>query len=271
MYRIICATLVVSVQLVLAGVASGATISITPSSGPAGTVVQFLGAAGECNDEAAEDAEVYLVGSDASSGTTTPRVLVELDDTSAFDGQQSMPEQVSTSVSVSVRCIDAAGEPELADITPSPATFTYTGLLAACTGLQGQRAAPAIDVLLEEIDACLQVVLRGTGLADTVFGDALANVIEGFAGNDLLRGRAGNDILRGGGGNDRMYGDAGNDSLVGGAGRDTLQGGVGRDTINANDMRAGDVVNGGPGLDTCTANPGDVIRGCERIRIRRRG
>lgn len=315
MNRISCAATVLIAQLALASTAMGATITITPPSGPVGTVVTLQGEAAECSEETAEDAEVFLVAEpETVSEASTPRALVEVDDAGAFARAWTMPvpaeasddddhDHATASVQLGVRCIDASGAPELANITPAPATFTYTfggeslpgpgsmpvvpdvpvapvvpgaptlsaALPAECASLGGLRATPPIDVLLQGVDACLQAVLRGTGLSNTLFGDALANVIEGLGGDDLLRGRGGDDVIRGGRGDDRMFGDAGSDALVGGAGHDAMRGGPGSDTINANDMASGDVINGGPGTDTCTGNPGDILRACERIRMRRRG
>ena len=299
MHKLACIIIACLAQLALASAAMGATITITPPSGPVGTVVTFSGSAGECNDEVDDDAEIFVVidSTDASVINGGPAEPVELDEQGAFTGSWRMPEPPTTpdtaappaSVAIGVRCLDSLGSPESTDVTPAPATFTYTpaivpvpgitpppgaapgALPEPCATLSGPRPIVPVDELLQQVDACLQAVLRGTGLANTIFGTALANVIEGLGGNDLLRGRDGNDVIRGGLGNDRMFGDTGNDALVGGAGRDTLQGGTGADTINANDMASGDAVNGGRGVDTCTINPGDVVRGCERVRVRRRG
>lgn len=155
----------------------------------------------------------------------------------------------------------------------------------ACPDLAGgQASVPAGHVLIG--GSCLPVTINGTAAANTLMGNVLANLMNGLAGNDTLYGRTGNDTLRGGAGNDRLLGEAGNDRLVGdagadlargGAGTDTLTGGAGRDKlygdagndrIDANDHRPGDVINGGPGNDTCLYNAGDVIVGCER-KIRR--
>ncbi|MBP2296818.1 Calx-beta domain-containing protein [Azospirillum rugosum] len=66
------------------------------------------------------------------------------------------------------------------------------------------------------------LVLAGTGDADT---------LESGAGRDSLIGGAGDDSLTGGAGDDTLAGDAGNDTLVGGLGTDRLTGGAGNDTF----------------------------------------
>ncbi|AUH66548.1 calcium-binding protein [Paracoccus zhejiangensis] len=77
--------------------------------------------------------------------------------------------------------------------------------------------------------------IRGTGGADTIWGDTADNGISGQAGSDDLRGGGGDDLLEGGLGDDDLRGDAGNDRLEGGAGADRLEGGSGNDTLNGGD------------------------------------
>ncbi len=57
-------------------------------------------------------------------------------------------------------------------------------------------------------------------------------------------------------------GGKGADSLVDHDGTDTLKGGHGNDTLDAKDRSSGDIVNGGRGVDTCFADPGDTVIGC---------
>ena len=52
--------------------------------------------------------------------------------------------------------------------------------------------------------------------------------------------------------------------IKGNAGHDRLRGGPGHDDIDAVDGEAGDLVRGQGGLDTCSADAGDVASGCER-------
>jgi hypothetical protein len=54
-----------------------------------------------------------------------------------------------------------------------------------------------------------------------------------------------------------LIGNKGGDKLVGGAGLDTLRGGDGDDTLLARDGAADAEVNGGPGFDKATVDPGD--------------
>ena len=271
MYRIACVAAALIVQLVLASSAIGATFSIAPTSGPAGTGVTFQGVASECAERSGADAEVFLLlGPLPDSTTAAPRTAIEPDELGAFNGTWVMPDPVrsfardghATTFPVGVRCIDEAGAADGVDITPDPPSFTYTG--GPCTTLQ-HPDVERLDAYLDALGACLRVALRGTGMDNALFGNALANVIDGLAGNDVLRGLDGNDVIRGGTGNDRAFGDAGNDRIGGGPGIDTLQGGAGTDTLNANDARGGDVVDGGAGTDTCSVNEGDTVRACERV------
>jgi Ca2+-binding RTX toxin-like protein len=121
-------------------------------------------------------------------------------------------------------------------------------------------------------------VLFGLAGDDCLFGDRGDDRLFGGPGNDRLTGNAGRDVLHGGSGRDRMfggassdrlYGDAGNDTMDGGPGVDRLYGGSGNDKIMAADHR-NEKVDCGPGpRDSVTADPGDRLLGCERVRIRR--
>ncbi len=91
--------------------------------------------------------------------------------------------------------------------------------------------------------------------------------IDGDIGNDtidasgnttglLMFGRNGDDHLTGGSGQDFLFGDDGSDTIIGGGGIDVLDGGAGADNLSGgagDDMffidNAGDLVNGGAGLD----------------------
>ena len=98
-------------------------------------------------------------------------------------------------------------------------------------------------------------VTGGAG-ADVVTGSANSDNLSGNGGNDTLYGGAGNDGLNGGDGNDILDGGTGDDSLGGGAGLDTLHGGEDNDTlvINAGDLVAGELYDGGSGADTLLIN-----------------
>ena len=78
--------------------------------------------------------------------------------------------------------------------------------------------------------------MKGTGLADLIYGDGQANLFWGLAGNDILFGDAGLDTLRGGDGNDILIGGSGRDVLEGGAGADVFQFTAASDTSTARDV-----------------------------------
>ncbi|WP_207540788.1 hypothetical protein [Sabulicella rubraurantiaca] len=64
--------------------------------------------------------------------------------------------------------------------------------------------------------------VTGTGLDDTLTGDAGRNTLIGGAGSDTLDGQGGNDLLLGGDGDDILVAGAGNNTLHGGSGYDTM-------------------------------------------------
>ncbi len=96
-------------------------------------------------------------------------------------------------------------------------------------------------------------VLNGTGGADQMYG---------YAGDDLMYGLEGDDLLYGGRGNDYAYGRNGDDSLYGRSGVDHMYGGYGNDYVNVKDGSR-DYVDCGPGRDSYTVDPVDVVRNCE--------
>ena len=101
-----------------------------------------------------------------------------------------------------------------------------TLILSGTHTLVEPKSNPGLLVRIDDL------VLAGTGDADT---------LEGGAGRDSLSGGAGDDRLTGGAGDDTLAGDAGNDTLVGGLGTDRLSGGTGNDTfVFAADDIAGD-------------------------------
>lgn len=113
--------------------------------------------------------------------------------------------------------------------------------------------------------------IMGTNKADNLKGTSGADVICGLEGDDTIHGNGGNDTVVGGPGNDKLYGDAGddtilgedgNDTLTGGAGKDSFSGGEGADTLNAKDGVKGELVDGGPGIDVCNADKGDIKKNC---------
>ncbi len=69
----------------------------------------------------------------------------------------------------------------------------------------------------------------GTKGNDVMKGTALADRLYGLDGNDTIYGYAGDDMLVGGAGKDTLYGGGGKDVLIGGAGADALYGDAGFD------------------------------------------
>jgi len=90
------------------------------------------------------------------------------------------------------------------------------------------------------------------------------NVKTGTANRDVLCSLNGRDFLHGRAGNDELIAGRGRDVGVGGGGRDVVRGGSGRDRLFAVDDRSGDRVVGGPGVDQCFVDVGDVVTGCEQ-------
>jgi Ca2+-binding RTX toxin-like protein len=126
----------------------------------------------------------------------------------------------------------------------------------------------------------------GTG-DDTLRGGAGVDALAGAAGDDELSGDGGIDTLTGGAGADHLIGGTGDDRLEGGSGADVLSGGSGRDVLlggtgagrlfggNGDDRldsanHARDVVDCGAGRDRVTADPEDVLKGCEQVTRRGR-
>ncbi|WP_026910244.1 calcium-binding protein [Patulibacter minatonensis] len=165
----------------------------------------------------------------------------------------------------------------------------------------GEATAPAIDVRLDgladdgrpgEGDDVRGVERLDSGSAGTFVGDEGANEFvapetgaagsySGAGGADrLLAGDAHGDVVDGGAGDDDLSGGFGDDRIVGGPGRDVLAGdrparcnelhcdiggGFGNDLIEARDGEV-DSISCGPGTDTVTADPDDVVAAdCETV------
>ena len=106
-----------------------------------------------------------------------------------------------------------------------------------------------------DIEQMRAEILRGTDLAQTLYGFDGDDVIDALGGDDTVFGRAGNDTLKGGAGNDTLMGEAGNDVLEGGAGDDLLRGGAGDDTYRWGSNQGSDRITESlswvdPGMDT---------------------
>jgi hypothetical protein len=126
------------------------------------------------------------------------------------------------------------------------------------------------------LGACKNV-FTGTLRADRIVGSRFGDSIHGWKGNDQLFGRGGsdciwggpgNDVVSGGDGPDALSGDGGNDRIVPGGGRDEVSAGAGNDVIVA--VGGGvDRINCGPGRDVVLLSPNDLIKGCEKVIVRR--
>lgn len=99
--------------------------------------------------------------------------------------------------------------------------------------------------------------IRGTSLADTLYGSPGNEVIYGGSGADFLQGLSGGDIIYGNKQNDALYGNLGDDVLYGGQHQDTLGGGPGDDLIYGN--LAFDLIRGDGGDDIIYGGQGDDI------------
>lgn len=101
--------------------------------------------------------------------------------------------------------------------------------------------------------------------ADMLRGSAIANRLFGFAGNDTILGEGGNDVLLGAGGNDSILGGAGDDEIWGGAGADTIDGGTDNDLVRYLDAIGAVTAN----LEIGTAQDGfgstDTLRNIENL------
>jgi Ca2+-binding RTX toxin-like protein len=113
-------------------------------------------------------------------------------------------------------------------------------------------AAPA---LADKINTII-----GTAGDDTLVGTKHRDLILGLPGSDFLFGLKQDDVLRGGWDNDFLYGGLGDDRLLGGRGNDLLASG--------GPLSGQDILRGGPGVDRCVINDGDVAIGCEVVVVR---
>jgi hypothetical protein len=129
-----------------------------------------------------------------------------------------------------------------------------------------------------------KLVFRGSGganskvtipirLARTHRGTSKPDRIQGTDWPDFIQGRGGNDVLLGRGGNDRIEGGGGSDAVWGGSGADQVFAGPGRDIVHLERDGVRDTIRCGPGRDRVAYHTlrdhRDVLRGCERIRVRR--
>lgn len=122
----------------------------------------------------------------------------------------------------------------------------------AIVGVDGRKRRRLLAARGREVQPDWQprCTLYGTSRADRLVGTAGRDVICALGGDDTVEALAGDDVVIGGDGNDR---------IDGGIGEDRLFGAFGDDAIDAQDG-APDVVDGGPGLDSATADAVDAQR-----------
>lgn len=133
--------------------------------------------------------------------------------------------------------------------TASTGTKTFTVVATDNAGNQ-QSVNHTYSVAASVPSDCTIV---GTIGNDTLNGTPQADVICGLEGNDTINSSGGNDIMRGG---------PGGDTLVDLSGTDNLLGGLGADHLNAQDGARLDRVDGGDGVDSCSADGRDKVSGC---------
>lgn len=98
----------------------------------------------------------------------------------------------------------------------------------------------------------------------TIIGSSNTDFLAGTDHRDVICGRGGNDFISGGDGNDRLRGGGQNDTVVGGAGADHIRGRAGNDRLFVVDAHGNDKVWGGPGMDKCYGEKGDIMH-CEKV------
>ncbi len=108
------------------------------------------------------------------------------------------------------------------------------------------------------------ICLMGPG-KDGAHGGPSPDKLDGQSGDDKLYGQEEDDKLFGGSGNDKLFGGPGDDMLDAGSGSNKLYGGVGNDVLYGPGVgKAGGLLGGGPGHDTCYGVFGrDGFRSCE--------
>ena len=112
------------------------------------------------------------------------------------------------------------------------------------------------------VGALLLVLTASVALAAARYGASGNDVLNGTGAADQMYGYAGDDLMYGGRGNDYAYGRDGDYNLYGRSGIDHMYGGYGNDYVNVKDGSR-DYVDCGPGRDSYTADPVDMVRNCE--------
>jgi serralysin len=121
------------------------------------------------------------------------------------------------------------------------------------------RNAAGVTANLRSGSAYGRIDRTNTTFSETLV--AIENLIgsaNGVTGDTLIGDAADNRIL-GGVGINTIYGGDGNDTLIG---HGELYGEAGDDTIDVSNSLSGDIADGGPGTDTCRADPGDTVVNC---------
>ena len=134
-----------------------------------------------------------------------------------------------------------------------PATLVAAVLAIAMLALPASGAADETSL---KQGACANPQV-GEDLPDALVGTRMGDRLSTLGGADDLRGMAGHDCL---------FGGAGSDLLSGGAGGDYLAAGTGADQVDARDGTR-DNIACGSGWDVVVADPTDVIRGCETVKL----
>jgi Ca2+-binding RTX toxin-like protein len=143
-------------------------------------------------------------------------------------------------------------------------------------GADGIDGSTGSDTLMEDADVDFVLTdssLTGLG-ADVLTSIERAKLATGtsnntidasvFSGDTVLSGGRGDDVLTGGHGSDVLRSSSGADTMTGGDGFDALYAGNGNDMLHGFDGISGnDWVEGDRGVDTCTADLGDPVAGCE--------
>jgi ELWxxDGT repeat protein len=108
----------------------------------------------------------------------------------------------------------------------------------------------------------------GTEGDDALFGTSGGDVIAALRGEDMATGLAGKDTICGGRGRDVVLGARGADTLAGGKGRDQIKGARAADDLHSADGTE-DLVKCGRGRDTAVVDRKDLVRSCEKVRVRK--
>ena len=154
---------------------------------------------------------------------------------------------------------DIVASQDLIDVISDAATSPDDAASIAAWLLGIDEGTTAFTIFIAALgsifdDVTSDLILDGTGGADSLVGDSGNDIITGFSGNDVIEGGNGADQIFGGNDNDNLSGGFGDDFIFGGAGDDVLAGNGGADTL---DGGAGDDwLNGGWGYDDLIGGTG---------------